>query len=225
MAHHTRYPLWPLALSVALLPLLTIHFSYLLSALEGHVPWCIPHWDSCTSISRTGRFGSAYFLFKGAMIPVALLMIFFWWFTRHWLQQLGASGRSVRLLPWIGLVAALSLLLYTLALGHVGDGYRLIRRVGVVFAFALTYLAQLLTSASLLHTQLHRWGRYLLLWALLTLLVGLSSLLLDALWPELWKQVDDAFEWNLALLINAHALVIAWLWYRSGYSMQLGIRG
>ena len=40
---------------VALLPLAAIHLCYLLAAYLGHVPWCLPYVDSCTSISAAGR--------------------------------------------------------------------------------------------------------------------------------------------------------------------------
>src|SRR5690606_22378451 len=123
---HRSYPLWPFALVTALLPLITIHTTYLVSAAEGYVDWCIPYWHSCTSISKTGRYGSAYFIFKGAMIPASLLMLCWWWLCREWLIGMGLRTRSVKLLPWIGLVAAFSMLSYTLALGHAGDSFRLV---------------------------------------------------------------------------------------------------
>lgn len=49
-------PLWWLALAAALSPLLTIHDTFVIAAFEGYISWCIPYWDSCTSISRTGRY-------------------------------------------------------------------------------------------------------------------------------------------------------------------------
>ena len=45
----------PLALITGLLPLVCVHTTYLIAASHGHVPWCVPYWDSCTSISATGR--------------------------------------------------------------------------------------------------------------------------------------------------------------------------
>jgi len=49
-------PLWWLALAAALSLLLTIHDTFVIAVFEGYISWCIPYWDSCTSISRTGRY-------------------------------------------------------------------------------------------------------------------------------------------------------------------------
>ena len=33
---------------------------YIFSCLGEFVPWCFPHIEGCTSISRTGRFGTSF---------------------------------------------------------------------------------------------------------------------------------------------------------------------
>jgi hypothetical protein len=224
-ARRTDIPLWPLAMAGALLPLATIHVTYLIAAAEGYVEWCIPHWDNCTSISRTGRQGTAYFVFKGAMLPTALLWVTMWWLARDWLAGLGAAMRHARALPWVGLIAGLALAGYTLALGHEGEGFRLMRRTGVVFAFGLGYLAQFLISAALLHSPLAAWGRRLLALCALILAAGLLTVFLDLLFPTYWKTVDDAFEWSLAVLVMSHAAIVAWLWRQSGFGARLHTDG
>lgn len=211
-------PLWWMALAAALIPLVTIHTTYFVSAIEGHVDWCLPYWQSCTSISGTGRHGTAYFIFKGTMLPAALLGVLFWWLNTRWLRQLGAGGRGIAWLPWLGLAACLALSIYTLALGHRGDDFQLIRRIGVVLYFSLTYIAQLLLSANL--QAVHKWshqGHYLLWLCQVTLVVGLSSVVLDGLVQEVHERFEDAFEWVLALLVNTHALWVAFLWRQSGF--------
>ena len=40
-------------------PILLFHVTHFLSFQEGCLPWCIPYWDSCTSISATGRSGQS----------------------------------------------------------------------------------------------------------------------------------------------------------------------
>lgn len=222
MADHRSFPLWWLALAAGAIPLLTIHATFFISVLEGHVPLCIPYWDSCTSISRTGRYGTAYFLFKGTMLPAALLGILFWWLNGRWLRQLGVHGASAAWVPWLGLIACVSLGAYTLALGHEGDGFNLIRRTGVVLYFALTFISQLLISAALRsHPNWHTQGDRLLKWCQLTLGVGIVSVILDGVAPAFYSQRDDAFEWVLALLINIHALWLAWLWRASRFRARL----
>lgn len=215
-------PLWGLALAASLIPLVTIHMTYLVSAIEGHVPWCMPYWDSCTSISRTGRYGVSYFIFKGAMLPAALLGIMFWWLNARWLRRLGASGRGITWLPWLGLVACLFLAAYTMALGHAGDTFRFIRRTGVILYFSLTFIAQLLLTAALLTLPAWRdWARRLMRVCQTALAIGILSVILTTFAYGLYSQIDDAFEWVLALLVNGHALAVAWLWWKSDFRAQL----
>lgn len=222
MADHRSFPLWWLALAAGLIPFLTIHTTFVVSVLEGYVSACIPYWDSCTSISRTGRNGTAYFIFKGAMLPAGLLGILFWWLNGLWLRQLGIHTAGVAWIPWLGLIACLSLIAYTLALGHAGDGFNLVRRTGVVLYFSLTFIAQLLISGALRHHP--AWsetGSRLLKLCQLTLAVGILSVILDGVAPQFYDQRDNAFEWVLALLINLHALWLAMLWRRSRFRARL----
>jgi hypothetical protein len=210
--------IWWLALASALLPFLTIHLSFVVSVLEGHGRWCFPYWETCTSISKTGRHGTGYFIFKGGMIPTAVLLFLFWGLNRAWLRSLGLSAGAA--LPWLGVVSSLSLLVYTLSLGHVGDVFYLLRRTGVVGWFGLTWIAQLQLGAILRHHV--RWraaGQGLLTLSLLTLLLALSSLVLLLLWPERHDDLENAYEWSLALLLDIHAFATALLWQRSGFSL------
>ncbi len=214
--------LWWLALAAGLLPLLTIHTTFAVSVLEGHVALCFPYGDNCTSISRTGRHGTAYFIFKGTMLPAALLGIMLWWLNAAWLRQLGCEGRGLAWLPWLGLVSGLALAAYTLALGHGGDTFNLIRRIGVVLYFALTFINQLLLSATLkAHVTWGATGQRLLWMCQFTLAVGMVSVLMEGLIPALHDQVENGFEWVLALLLNLHALWVALLWRRSGFVARL----
>ena len=214
--------LWWLALAAGLIPLLTIHATFSVSVLEGHVSLCMPYWDSCTSISRTGRYGTSYFIFKGTMLPAAVLGILFWWLNGRWLRQLGVHTRGVLWLPWLGLIACLALGVYTLALGHAGDGFHLMRRIGVVLYFSLTFICQLLISAGLRsHLLWRHTGSRLLNLCQLTLGVGILSVILNGVVPDFYSRKDDAFEWILALLINLHALWLAWLWRKSHFRVRL----
>ncbi len=222
MADHRSFPLWWLALAAGLVPLLTIHVTFVVSVLEGYVELCIPYWDSCTSISRTGRHGTSYFIFKGTMLPAALLGILFWWLNGRWLRQLGIHSKGVAWIPWLGLVASLSLGAYTLTLGHAGDGFNLIRRIGVVLYFSLTFICELLVSAGLRsHPEWRQAGTRLTNLCLATLAVGILSVILNGVAPEFHSRKDDAFEWVLAGLINAHALWLALLWRKNRFRARL----
>ncbi len=224
VAPSASLPLWWLALAAALIPLLTTHTTYLVSAWEGHVPWCMPYWEPCTSISRTGRYGASYFIFKGTMMPAAVLGALFWLLNGRWLRQLGARGARVAWLAWLGVGACLGLLVYTSVLGHIGDTYFALRRAGVILYFSLTYIAQLLLSGQL--RSLPDWrqsGRRLVWLCQLTLAVGILSVILQGVIPVIFDDIDDAFEWTFALLLNVHALWVAMLWRRSDFRARLGV--
>jgi len=224
MADHRSFHLWWLALATGLVPLLTIHATFAISVLEGYVELCVPYWDSCTSISRTGRYGTSYFIFKGTMLPAALLGILFWWLNSRWLRQLGVHSSGVAWIPWLGLVASVSLGAYTMALGHEGDGFNLIRRIGVVLYFSLTFICELLVSAGLRsHPLWKHIGMRLLNLCQITLGVGILSVILEGAVPEFHDTREDAFEWILAFLINAHALWLAFLWRKNRFRIRLWV--
>ncbi|MBZ2169775.1 hypothetical protein [Marinobacter sp. F4216] len=217
--------LWWLALAAALIPLITIHLTYLVSVVEGHVALCVPYWDSCTSISRTGRHGTAYFIFKGTMLPAAMLGLLYWILNGFWLKHLGVGPRARVWVPLLGVTSCLALGAYTVALGHEGDGFNLMRRIGVVVYLSFTFLCELLISGALCqHPRWQRQGRRMLWLSELVLLVGIASVILNAVSPDLYHRTDNAFEWVFALLINLHALWIAWLWRQSGFRGRLWTR-
>ena len=225
MADHRSINLWWLALIAGLVPLLTIHITFAVSVLEGYVELCIPYWDSCTSISRTGRHGTSYFIFKGTMLPAALLGILFWWLNGRWLRQLGIHTKGVAWIPWLGLLASISLGAYTLALGHAGEGFNMIRRTGVVLYFSLTFICELLVSAGLRsHPEWRQAGTRLINLCLAILGMGILSVILNGAVPEFYSRKDDAFEWILAALINIHALWLALLWRRNRFRARLWVQ-
>ena len=103
-----------LAWAAALLPLATIHLSFITSVAEGVFPVCNPYWIDCTSISHGGRHGSAYFLFKAGMMPTALLLALFWVLQARWLTQGHTSPHWP--LSLVGLIGSIALIVYTLFL-------------------------------------------------------------------------------------------------------------
>ena len=132
---------------VALLPLAAIHFCYLLAAYLGHVPWCLPYVDSCTSISATGRQGPESHVFRATIMPSAALMMVYWVLVHEWFKTLGNRMAVVqRTMLGLGLVGSLGMIVYAAVLGEIGDSYRLQRRISVALFYAFTILAQLLMA-------------------------------------------------------------------------------
>lgn len=221
-------PLYPLAYAAALLPLLTIHLCYLWAASLGHVAWCLPYLHSCTSISAVGRSPPEALLFKALMIPAAVVLALYWWASRLWLLQLGCrSRRRLAAIVALGLIACAGLILYSVVLGEIGDGYRLSRRTGVFAFYGLSYLALLLIAAALhelpMPSASRRAGHALRINAGLMLAMGLLNTAI-ALWDEaLSRRIEDAFEWVFTALLCCQVLITADLWRRTGFRLGVGV--
>ncbi|GAB3370006.1 hypothetical protein NCG89_09175 [Spongiibacter taiwanensis] len=207
----------PIAFCTAALSLVTIHLCWWLASWQGMIDWCNPYWADCVSISKTGRQGVAYFVFKGGIIPTCVLQGLVWQLSRQWLTSLGSSGGKA--LPWLGWAAAAALVVYTLSLGHAGDTFRLLRRFGVVMYIALSFFCFVACAAGLIRSPLQRAGRAMLGYSLFTLAVAIFSLILDGLLGETYNRVENAFEWWLLMMLNLQLFALAALWQRSQFRL------
>ncbi len=211
MSRSARRACWS-ALVAGVLPILAVNFAFWMNTQDG-LAGCFPYLDGCWSVSRAVRDGPGLLLFRGLALPTAVAMILTWW----WLPST-LSG------PWtrrLGIIGALALLVYAVALGTDGEFYKWMRRYGVVFYFGCTGIAQLLVANRLWKAMRGANGGlstgsivvYLLL-AGLTWGVGLLSAFKRRLFddPALIGQVENAAEWNfalgLALLFIALAAVL-----------------
>lgn len=196
-------------LLTGVLPIVAINITYLVSASEGYVPWCVPYWDSCTSISATGRSGTAFFIFKITMIPAAILLMWYWILAAKKLDSFGNTGHTILV---IGVIGAIFLIVYTIALGAVGDMFRLQRHIGIIIFFTFTYLAQLLFTYSVEKFALAdpTWPIQLAICSTV-LVIGLLTLILD-ITLENYDDYEDAFEWIIALLLQCYFIVSHWSW-------------
>ena len=219
--------LYPLAYLAGLLPLMCIHITYWLSASHGQVPWCFPYIESCSSISATGREPPAFFVFKGIMIPAAVLLIGYWTINARWLKELGNQRiRWQRTIQVLGLLAGGGLIFYSLLLGSIGAEYRQLRHTGVLAFFGFTFFAQLTITWLLSETVAIKNNhpgllRVLQLLMATDLLVGLANVLFGFIDPAFYDTINNAFAWNFTLLLCIHVLFSAELWRRTGLQMSL----
>lgn len=209
----------PFALITGFLPFLCIHLTYLIAASYGHVDWCIPYWDSCTSISATGRQLPEKLVFKFIMLPVGVVIMAFWWLADQWLIQSGR--RTTPIMRYTGIIAALFLMLYVAALGEAGQTYGTVRRTGITLFFSLSFVAQLLflsrcnavnSAASTEQRTVVRWQRRS---AVTLLLIGLTTVLLDMAYSR-YDDIEDAFEWVMMLFVVGQFCSHYWLWQDTG---------
>ncbi|MDM7861727.1 hypothetical protein QTP81_14085 [Alteromonas sp. ASW11-36] len=206
-----------IALWCALLPTLTVHITWPVAAATGALHWCNPYWSHCHSISATGREVPQFYIFKLLMLPSAALMLAYWTLMRRWLvSELRLPGRKISLIYWLGIIACVSLIMYTLTLGAVGDLYALPRRMGVVGYFAFTAFAHLLLLNVLAPqfnaATIYKAGyRFLYGVCSLLLLLGVTSALLGFVWPP-YDNWDNAFEWWFAVLMVCQFAAVSLLY-------------
>ena len=210
-----------LAWCAALVPVLTAHACYLLSAATGTLDWCLPYGPDCVSISASGRYPPAYYLFKALVLPSSVVMALYWGLMWHWLTLLGELQKSRRWILCLGCVAAVALILYATFLGAEGAPYRFQRRIGVILFFALTAFNHLL----LLQLFDSEWGsrvntRLLPLFKLISwilLIMGVFNAPLSS-WDG-FKRYEDAYEWWFALAMMTQFAIVARVWQLTGFRL------
>lgn len=219
-----------IALGAGLLPVLVVHACYALSVAAGLVPGCIPYLEGCTSISAAGRHGAAYFLFKGGMIPAAVLIAAYWALARRWLIGLGgADSAAARAMVALGVVSAAFLVLYAVYLGSKGDFYNLMRRYGVTVHLSFGVLAQILLTREVLRlppaalARLPRWIPRAKLAVVATLLaLGLASIPVGNFIPDK-DRAENAIEWTFAAVMAGYYLLTWRAWRATAFRARLAV--
>jgi hypothetical protein len=222
--------LWALPLLAGLLPAVAAVAALWLSIALGLIPACNPLLDGCVSISRAGRHDLPNHVFRALVLPAAALQGVTWLLCVQWLKGIGAEPRAiVRLLPWLGVAAAVFLVLYGTFLGTEGPAYRWMRRYGVIFYFGFTYLCMLVASGELARLARAgaialpaRLGELLLALCAVMLLLGLAQAFLGRFLAveELKNRVENMLEWHTGLAFTLFFLALAWLWRRTRFAAR-----
>ena len=113
----------------------------MISAFYGYVDWCLPIIDGCTSISKVGRYGISFYLYKILVIPSVILMIYFW------LKVYLDVYKNIFLL-FLSFIACIFLIIYLIALGFDGPIYRFMREVGIFAFFVFMPICQIWLTIS-----------------------------------------------------------------------------
>lgn len=219
-------------LVTALLPAVGIHASYLLAALFGHVAWCFPYLDGCTSISATGRASPESHVFRATILPTAVFMMVYWRLSYEWLRRLGIGMAACnRVMLALGLASACGLIVYVAVLGSVGAEFGIVRRLGVTVFYSGTFIAQFLMTwqiAAAIKTApgaiSRRTWRGLAAICVAAAVIGLTTLALGAFYDR-YDELDDGFEWVLTLLMQLHILITYFAWRQSGFSARFTVAG
>ena len=179
-----------ISLLIFFVPIISVSISYLISAFFNYVPWCIPFTDGCTSISKVGRYGISFYIYKIFLIPVAILVIYFWF--KIYLE----IYKNIFLLI-MSLIASIALIIYLSSLGFDGSTYRFMREFGIFFFFILMPLTQILVTS--LAPPDHFKTKFFIFLILISysvlLFAYLKILTLDN------GNYENIIEWNFAFLI------------------------
>ncbi len=175
---------------IFLLPVLTVIVSYFFSSFSGYIDRCIPFLDGCTSISKVGRYGISFYLYKILIIPSVILMIIFWYQVNHHIYK-------SKLLLFLSVLSCVFLIVYLLALGFDGKVYRFMREIGIFLFFILTPICQAWLSFSISNNKIiSKFFLYLLLSVYLVCVVSYLIIL-----PLDNANYENIIEWNLAFFI------------------------
>ena len=224
--------LWWLPLAAGLLPAAAAIVAFGLAVSQGQFPACNPLLDGCVSISRAGRHDLPNIVFRALLLPGATLQAIAWLLAGSWLRRLGAPpDRPTKALPWLGLTAALFLLLYGTFLGTEGHGYQWMRRYGVVVYFGFTCIAMLIVGGAVQRLatptrELRHAGMVLcVLVAALPLLGLVNATSPTYLRSEAAQEaLGNITEWWGALVFTLFFVVLAWLWRRTDFEAALRAR-
>lgn len=202
----------------ALLPLVAAHAAYLISASLDAVPWCLPHLEGCTSISRAARStAAASAVYKTLVLSYSVVMALFWWQAAAWLREVAPARRRTRLALFpLGLVAALATAMYAAALGVDGEPHQWIRRYGTNVGFGCTFLAELLLTAAIAREpRVPEALRRAMVGMCATMLtLGVVSIPLQFLTGSHGEALN-AIEWNYGVLLLSFYAVAGAAWRRT----------
>lgn len=224
--------LWLLPLIAGLLPVAATAIAWSISVAHGHIPYCNPLIDGCVSVSHAARYGLGNHIFRALMLPAATLQGLTWLLCAAWLRNLGATGRSLKWISWLGVLAAVFLVIYGTFLGTEGDAYRWMRRYGTIVYFGFTYLCMLFAAGQIRTIAETGTARVparldLMLLVLLafTLLIALVHYFVAPLLgsEELEDRIENVIEWFASLAITLFFLALGWLWRHTDLTSRLEV--
>jgi hypothetical protein len=214
-------PLW-----AAIVPFVTFNVCYLVAVSLDHVPACFPYLSGCTSVSSAGRMAPESLILRAGMLPTAVVLALFWHRCSTFLELGGLSGFRLITLRVLGIIAALSLVIYAVTLGVEGDVYRTLRRSGIN-GFALgTFFAQLTLMFSyrpMREAATEKLWLWLVVLCLALPLFGIAAEL--AKWAGAPRHAaNNIVAWNSFVVASAYYAVVARIWWHHGFVSRFEIR-
>lgn len=217
-------------LATGLAPIIAIHACYLIAIQYAGLQACIPYFDGCTSISATGRYAPASYLFRAVMLPTSILLCAYWMLNVVWLSAAAEAAkvqaRSYRSIAALGIAGSLSLILYVTFLGTTEPFYEFMRRFGVYLYFLFSVIAQLLLALASLKIArssgdpvLGRIARIQLLLSVAPFALGILNTVLKSV-LENADRPENVIEWIFALMMQVFFLLSFYSWRSTGFGLQ-----
>ncbi len=189
---------------------------YAVASLEEFVPWCFPHLEGCTSLSKAGRYGTSFYIYKLTLLPAATLMVCYWVGIHRWFKPWNLTHPWIRrIMVSLGLIGAVLLFAHLTALGFDCGVCRSIRSYGTTGFFLLTFMAQWILAVNLSK----RFGRTLPTighWVVCVLLT--FEVLLLCVIPfvvEETTNIENASSWRASSYLSLAPVLTALLWRRT----------
>ncbi|MEM1175805.1 MAG: hypothetical protein AAGI27_13425 [Pseudomonadota bacterium] len=213
-----------LPLLVAVMPFIGVTIAYWIASANTLVPSCMPLIDGCTSISATGRYEPASWVFRAVQLPLASLLFVTWLLSVQWLKGMHHDGRAAHWTILIaGTVGAVALIVYVTFLGTREPFYEFMRRFGIYFYFVGTAVAQLTLAIAVARIE-PKSARFeggmqstaLIGLATLPWLLGVLNLLLKQLLDDA-DAMENRIEWIAALSMQLYWLFLWLAWRATGF--------
>lgn len=223
-------PIWPLPLIAGLLPAAGSLIALALSIHLELIPACNPFFEGCVSVSRAARHGLGNHVFRAMTLPGAALQGLTWIVVASWLRPLAPKrDRSLRWLPWLGVIAAIALIAYGTFLGTEGQTYRWLRANGTVVYFGLTCIAMIVAGGAIREAALAQrivapWRTDVALLVLAGALVtlGVVNAILGPMFGAQFKdRIENVTEWWGALIFTLVFIVLAALLRHDGAALKM----
>nr|WP_136252760.1 hypothetical protein [Ningiella ruwaisensis] len=211
-----------IALICVLLPLFTVHLTWLISSTMGNLNMCNPYWSHCHSISATGRQVPEFFVFKALMIPTAVCMAAYWFLLKIWIDKVSNGALTIRLITSLGYIASAALIVYTVTLGAEDEPQALARRIGVILYFAFSAFGHLLLLQKLKRINIASLGlsnerKFIYRICAMLVISGIASAIAGFLW-EGWDNWENAYEWWFSLLMISLFYWVGRMWQKTGFT-------
>ena len=216
-------PLWPLPLIAGLLPAVGSLIALAYSIHLQLIPACNPFIDGCVSVSRAARYDLSNHIFRAMTLSGAALQGLTWILVAHWLRPIAPKHqRSLRFVPWLGLLAAIALIAYGTFLGTEGQAYRWLRAYGTVIYFGFTCIAMILAAGAERITVPLRYDVALLGFAGALLALGVANAILGPMFDARIKdKIENITEWWWSLIFTLVFMAIAAVWRRNRVSASM----